>query len=53
MSVQFARRRFTVREYHAMGDAGIIGPAERVELIDGEIIRMNPINEPHASESTG
>jgi Uma2 family endonuclease len=50
MSIQYARRRFTVSEYHAMGEAGIIGPDERVELIDGEIIPMSPINEPHASE---
>jgi Uma2 family endonuclease len=49
MSMQLARRRFTVREYHAMGDAGIIGRDERVELIDGQIIRKNPINPLHAS----
>lgn len=50
MTFELARRRFTVAEYHAMGDSGIIAPDERVELIDGEIIRMSPINEPHASE---
>ena len=50
MTFQLARRRFTVAEYHAMGDAGIIGPEERVELIDGEVVRMSPINEPHAAE---
>ena len=32
------RRRFTGAELEAMDRAGIIGPEERVELIDGEII---------------
>ena len=50
MSVQFARRRFTTREYHALGDIGVLRPDERVELIDGEIMRLTPISEPHASE---
>lgn len=40
-------RRFTVEEYHRMGDAGILGPEERVELLRGEIILMSPINPPH------
>lgn len=30
-----------------MGDAGIIGPAERVELLDGQLIKMPPIGPPH------
>jgi Uma2 family endonuclease len=34
------RRRFTIDELEAMDRAGIIGPEERVELIDGEIITM-------------
>lgn len=41
------RYRFSVEEYHRMGDAGILGPEERVELIRGEIILMSPINPPH------
>lgn len=31
-----------------MGRAGIFAPDSRVELIDGEIIEMNPIGWPHA-----
>ena len=41
------RRRFTVAEYCAMADAGILCEDERVELLDGEIIVMPPIGEPH------
>jgi Uma2 family endonuclease len=42
------RRLFTVDEYHQMADAGIFGPEERVELIDGDIIEMSPIGPRHA-----
>jgi Uma2 family endonuclease len=41
-------RRFTVEEYYRMGRAGILGPEERVELLDGEIIKMSPIGPRHA-----
>ena len=43
------RRRFTVAEYYAMAEAGILAPDERVELLDGDVIAMPPINEWHAS----
>jgi len=41
------RRRFTVEEYCAMADAGILAEDERVELLDGDILVMPPIGEPH------
>ncbi len=36
------RRAFTVDEVFAMVEAGIIGPDERVELIEGELVPMSP-----------
>ena len=42
-----SRRRFTVAEYCALAEAGILAEWERVELLDGEIIVMPPIGEPH------
>jgi Uma2 family endonuclease len=32
-----------------MGDAGILGPEDRVELLEGELIQMAPIGGPHLS----
>jgi Uma2 family endonuclease len=44
---QISPRRFTVAEYMAMGEAGILGEDERIELLAGEIIQMAPIGNPH------
>ena len=41
------RRTFTVDEYHKLGDAGILRPEDRVELIEGEMIEMAPIGARH------
>ena len=38
-------RRFTIAEYHRLIGAGIIGEKERVELLEGVIVRMSPQNE--------
>lgn len=43
------RRRFSVGEYHRMGEAGIFHDGDRVELIGGEIIEMTPIGSRHAA----
>lgn len=47
METTIARKKFTTEEYHMLGDAGVIKPDERVELINGEIIEMSPVNAPH------
>ena len=47
MAVQLLRRRFTVREYHQMGLAGILGENDRLELLEGEIVEMAPIGSRH------
>ncbi len=43
------RRQISVDEYYRMAEVGLIGPDERVELIEGEIIDMAPIGSDHAS----
>jgi Uma2 family endonuclease len=40
-------RRITVAEYYRMGAAGIVGPDEPVELLDGQLIAMPPGGPPH------
>ena len=41
MAVMLKRRRFTLEEYHRMGEAGIHDEDERVELIEGEIVERS------------
>ncbi len=43
------QRLWTVEEYYRAAEAGVFDPAERLELIDGEILRMSPQNSPHAT----
>ncbi len=49
MAIEPTQRPFSVGDYRRMADAGVIGPDERLELVEGEIIRMNPIGRPHAN----
>ena len=48
MGVELKRRLFTVDEYHRMGEVGILGEDDRIELIEGEILEMSPIGSRHA-----
>ncbi|MBI3979349.1 MAG: Uma2 family endonuclease [Chloroflexi bacterium] len=47
MVVPITKHRFTVVEYRRMGEAGIFGEDDRVELIEGEIVDMTPIGKRH------
>ncbi len=49
MALMRKPRRFTLEEYHRMGEAGILDEDERVELIEGEIVEMSPIGPLHGS----
>ena len=40
-------RRFNVREYHRMAEAGILGEDDRLELVGGELVEMAPIGSRH------
>ena len=41
-AVQLLRRRFTVDEYHRMGQAGILGEDDLLELLEGQMVEMAP-----------
>ncbi len=41
------RRVLTVDDFHRMGEVGLLGPDERIELIHGDLITMAPIGGPH------
>ncbi|MCC8998082.1 MAG: Uma2 family endonuclease [Candidatus Contendobacter sp.] len=43
------RHWITVEEYHQMGEAGIFGEDDRLELLEGELFDMAPIGSMHVS----
>ena len=42
-------KRWTVDDYHRMIAIGLLTPDDRVELLDGQIVKMMPQDPPHAS----
>jgi Uma2 family endonuclease len=49
MPIELIRRRFTADEYHRMAEAGVLREHDRVELIEGEIVEMTPIDPRHGA----
>lgn len=49
MATGLKTHRFTVDEYHRMGEVGIFSEDDRVELLAGDIVEMSPIGPLHAS----
>ena len=47
LDIGVPRSKLDVHDYHRMGEAGILAPGDRVELIDGEIIQKTPIGDSH------
>ena len=48
-AVTLRKRKFDVDEYHLLGEAGILGEDDRIELIEGELVEMAPIGGEHAT----
>jgi Uma2 family endonuclease len=47
MRMESARKLFTSDDVLKMAEAGLFGPEERIELIDGEILEMTPVGVRH------
>jgi Uma2 family endonuclease len=45
---QVSRHRLTLDDYHRLGEAGILGEDDRVELLEGQLVDMSPIGPRHA-----
>lgn len=50
VAIEVERRLFTVDEYHRLIETGIFHEDERIELINGELVRMAPIGHEHAGQ---
>jgi Uma2 family endonuclease len=46
-AVKLRPRTFTIEEYEQLFESGILHENERVELIEGQIVEMNPIGDDH------
>lgn len=42
------RHRLTLDDYHRLGEAGVLGEDDRVELLEGQLVDMSPIEPRHA-----
>src|SRR3954447_6652469 len=49
MAIQNPKRLISVDDYHRMAEDGLFAQDERVELIEGEIVEMTAIGNPHAT----
>jgi Uma2 family endonuclease len=45
---QVLRHRLTVTDYHRLGQTGVLGGDDRVELLEGQLVDMSPIGPRHA-----
>jgi len=45
---QVPRHRLTVRDYHRLAEAAVLGEDDRVELLEGQLVDMSPIGPRHA-----
>ena len=49
MVTEVAAKRFTVEQFQRMADAGVFDEDDRLELLDGEILQMNPVGRRHVA----
>jgi Uma2 family endonuclease len=49
MAVYASRREWSVADYERMLETGILTENDRVELLDGEIVKISPIGSRHAA----
>lgn len=49
MASTISLKHWTVKEYDAMLEKGILTESDRLELVNGQIIQMSPQNPPHAA----